>query len=104
MDFHLKPRRVAWRSLFASNSPIRQTNGKVTINFERDEMSPEREKQLQIIKEVGTYCTLAIWAVGLIAVFHFHQSGWWLMLALIIGWALYYPFIRGYIERKYFSE
>ncbi len=67
-------------------------------------MNPEREKQLQIIKEIGTYCTLAIWAAGWIAVFLFHQSGWWLMLALILGWALYYPFIRGYIERKYFSE
>ncbi len=65
-------------------------------------LSPQREARWQQIKEVAVIITLAIWGSGALAVLYWHYSGWWLLFALVLGWAFYYPFIRGYIERSYF--
>ena len=65
-------------------------------------LSPHREARWQQIKAVAAIITLAIWGSGVLAVLYWHYSRWWLLFALVLGWAFYYPFIRGYIERNYF--
>ena len=67
-------------------------------------LSPQREARWQQIKAVAVYITLAIWGCGALAVLHWHYSGWWLLFALLLDWAFYYPFVRGYFERKYFRS
>ena len=65
-------------------------------------LSPQREARWLQIKAVAVIITLAIWGSGALAVLYWHYSGGWLLFALVLGWAFYYPFIRGYIERSYF--
>jgi hypothetical protein len=67
-------------------------------------MNEDRARKFEKVKEIGAYCSLILWLAGVISFVFFHKSGWWVVISFVASWALYYLFIRGYIERKYFSE
>lgn len=64
----------------------------------------QREARWRQIKDVAVMISLCCCGSGALAVLYWHYSGWWLILALVLGWAFYYPFIRGYVERNYFGR